>query len=163
MWRTSMTATTDNFFDSINGALTLEQALQALSLEEKAVARPRPPLQPTISPVRLSPRRATSKPTRRRARPMVPNPSRKTSRPRTTPWSWPGTASTPSTSAAWTRHASSATRRAGDAKRQLADLQAKAREEEGQAPDKTDNLSPSFTATLPKRHPLAHAGLRRSA
>jgi len=27
MWRTSMTATTDNFFDSINGALTLEQAL----------------------------------------------------------------------------------------------------------------------------------------
>ncbi|WP_418118286.1 hypothetical protein [Variovorax sp. 350MFTsu5.1] len=30
-----MTATTDNFFDSINGALTPEQALQALSLEEK--------------------------------------------------------------------------------------------------------------------------------
>lgn len=30
-----MTAPTDNFFDSINGALTPEQALQALSLEGK--------------------------------------------------------------------------------------------------------------------------------
>ena len=158
-----MTATTDNFFDSINGALTPEQALQALSLEEKGYPGGKPedggaPTTTTATddkPGAAEPTKGNEQTdeTKGKADDAQPIPEDQQTADNTVVLARDGKHTIDFSHLDKARQQRDTYRaEAEDAKRQLADLQAqaKARENEGQAPTKTDNMVATAEAAMSK-------------
>ena len=159
-----MTATTDNFFDSINGALTPEQALQALRLEEQGDTGVKPetggaPTTTTATddkPGAAEPTKGNEQTDDTQGKPggeQQPIPEDQQTADNTVVLAKDGKHTIDFSHLDKARQQRDTYKaEAEDAKRQLADLQAqaKARENEGQAPTKTDNMVATAEAAIEK-------------
>jgi len=159
-----MTATTDNFFDGINGALTPEQALQALRLEERGDTGGKPdtggaPTTTTATddkPGAAEPTKGNEQTDDTQGKPggeQRPIPEDQQTADNTVVLAKDGKHTIDFSHLDKARQQRDTYKaEAEEAKRQLADLQAqaKARENEGQAPTKTDNMVATAEAAIEK-------------